>query len=913
MTTTVIPSPQGDNPKEEMNTTITTLEDIKVTELSEEQIILNALKVMVPNRGCVELRVLRKNAGPISGFYDKDHLEQMAKDAFIIKNKYNPTGIYFTINTIDPLLIARRENKYETSGLSKTLADDVNIINWDYLYVDLDPVRPTNISSTKEELNAAILKGDDVVGYLAEMGFCEPLSAISGNGYHLHYKINLPRSPENDLIVKTILYALDAKFSDKAPEEGKPETGIRIGIDTVNFNPSRICKLYGTWANKGDNTKERPHRQSKILSIPEKFDVTPIDVLKSFCFENPLSEADSVPIVGKTRVKKERKDPKDVTSRHPEFLTICGKLVRAGACDESIITDCRKVNAGFEFPKNETDFMIDVAGCIKHCRKEQALQAARVLEFGKRERIFVGNGYTIFKAAERAMSGILTKNVPEPITYVRATGIVDVIIDDKRNVPIIRQLKEDALSAKLNPLCEFYYTVKGEDKEPKDVETRPPMDIVKYVIHTQDLWKKLPLLNGVTSCPIISLKDGKIQEIPGYDKNLGVLYVAGVNGTPKLTVPEKPTKEDIVSSVAVLNDLLVDFPFVEAADRANTIALLISAVLKTPMNDVVYPMAIINKPIQGAGASKITRYCNIIRNGSEPDMIPLPKTEEECEKKMFASAIEGADLIAYDNLVGPLYFATLASQITKNTYSGRILGKTENRTIPFAPIWIGNGVNVVANGDLPRRCYFINIDPKDDRPWLKTEWTHNDLDAYVRDNRSELLSAILTLVRFWVQAGKPKPDADVPMIGGFEDWCNTIGGILSSTEYAKTFLGNLIKGYENCDSDLDQWTEFIHHWYKGWGTNAIKASAIVSEIEIKGSEISYILPDKIAHSQAKGTNLPMAVGHALKSIKGRRFKLFVMREAKLTAIYLTVGSIEEEGIKRWFLTESKEVAAKKAE
>jgi hypothetical protein len=50
------------------------------------------------------------------------------------------------------------------------------------------------------------------------------------------------------------------------------------------FNPARIWKLYGTWARKGDDTKSRPHRLSRIFpDAPEKFEdvpVTPFAVLE---------------------------------------------------------------------------------------------------------------------------------------------------------------------------------------------------------------------------------------------------------------------------------------------------------------------------------------------------------------------------------------------------------------------------------------------------------------------------------------------------------------------------------------------------------------------------------------------------------------------------------------------------------
>ena len=40
-------------------------------------------------------------------------------------------------------------------------------------------------------------------------------------------------------------------------------------MDTTTCNASRIWKLYGTTARKGDDTKERPHRRSRLLNVPE--------------------------------------------------------------------------------------------------------------------------------------------------------------------------------------------------------------------------------------------------------------------------------------------------------------------------------------------------------------------------------------------------------------------------------------------------------------------------------------------------------------------------------------------------------------------------------------------------------------------------------------------------------------------
>lgn len=41
----------------------------------------------------------------------------------------------------------------------------------------------------------------------------------------------------------------------------------KVEVDKTTYNPSRICRLYGTIACKGDNIPTRPNRQARIISI----------------------------------------------------------------------------------------------------------------------------------------------------------------------------------------------------------------------------------------------------------------------------------------------------------------------------------------------------------------------------------------------------------------------------------------------------------------------------------------------------------------------------------------------------------------------------------------------------------------------------------------------------------------------
>jgi len=61
-----------------------------------------------------------------------------------------------------------------------------------------------------------------------------------------------------------------------------------IKVDKAVFNPSRICKLYGTRACKGDDTIQCPHRMSRILEAPENFEEVPLHLLEAIATPTPV-------------------------------------------------------------------------------------------------------------------------------------------------------------------------------------------------------------------------------------------------------------------------------------------------------------------------------------------------------------------------------------------------------------------------------------------------------------------------------------------------------------------------------------------------------------------------------------------------------------------------------------------------
>ncbi len=173
-------------------------------------------------------------------------------------------ALYVTLNPIKSALLARAANRLKENARETT--SDADILRRTTLLIDCDPVRPSGISATDAERDAALALRDTVRAYLSEeAGWPSPLAiTMSGNGGGLLYRVDLPNDEESTHLVTGILRALAHLFD--TPD---------VKVDTANFNAARITKVVGTVAAKGDNIPERPWRVATGTVNPEAPMVSP--------------------------------------------------------------------------------------------------------------------------------------------------------------------------------------------------------------------------------------------------------------------------------------------------------------------------------------------------------------------------------------------------------------------------------------------------------------------------------------------------------------------------------------------------------------------------------------------------------------------------------------------------------------
>jgi hypothetical protein len=115
----------------------------------------------------------------------------------------------------------------------------------------------------------------------------------SGNGAHLIYPLDLPRDDETAALLKAVLTGLARRHAEQLAR-------LNLELDQAVGNPARLTKLYGTLARKGDNTPERPHRLSRIISLPMARTPVPIELLKKIAGEATPEDATKTTSHGQT-------------------------------------------------------------------------------------------------------------------------------------------------------------------------------------------------------------------------------------------------------------------------------------------------------------------------------------------------------------------------------------------------------------------------------------------------------------------------------------------------------------------------------------------------------------------------------------------------------------------------------------
>jgi len=163
------------------------------------------------------------------------------------------SGVYICSGRINAAITARYGVLGEWVRATAGRASDGDIVARRVLYIDVDAQRPSGISATDAELEAAKVIARKVLDILIPVVGKEATSVgMSGNGWSIF--VSCEQSADTSELkagYRALLGALARGFGP--------------AIDTTVHNPSRLVPLFGTRKCKGADTPERPHRETRII------------------------------------------------------------------------------------------------------------------------------------------------------------------------------------------------------------------------------------------------------------------------------------------------------------------------------------------------------------------------------------------------------------------------------------------------------------------------------------------------------------------------------------------------------------------------------------------------------------------------------------------------------------------------
>ena len=340
-----------------------------------------------------------------------------------------------------------------------------------------------------------------------------------------------------------------------------------------------------------------------------------------------------------------------------------------------------------------------------------------------------------------------------------------------------------------------------------------------------------------------------------------------------------------------MDEVLVDFPFIDNASKANALAAFLTPIIR-PMIKGCTPMALVDKPSPGTGASKLLDLISIVATGRPMAALSPPGDEEEWRKLITGLMRDGAALVCLDNIASDLKADALSRVLSSEIWKDRTLGKPDAVEYPQRAGWYATGNNLTLAGDLPRRSYLIQLDAKMARPWERTTFRHANINQWVEDNRGAVLAALLTMARVWVLAGRPNGCKTI--IGGFDEWVAIVGGILAYAGISG-FLDNLSELYEEVDIGSEEWGEFFMAWYKEHMDAALTSSDVLDNARNSYTDMGKCVPSELAEKiKFPGPGDAKKVGLALrKKLKVRYKKGLMLTQSEDTDRKIKVWQVKE--------------------
>ncbi|MEF8724026.1 MAG: DNA-primase RepB domain-containing protein [Candidatus Accumulibacter delftensis] len=397
----------------------------------------------------------------------------------------------------------------------------------------------------------------------------------------------------------------------------------------------------------------------------------------------------------------------------------------------------------------EPDEFYSVGGfCCQHSHRDK-YHIRALLEF-----LGVCNAEARHKPVIRVVAGDLhrvvdaaEKELANRGRHYQAGGlIVSVSTDPTSGDPSIVPTSAPALTRELSVAATWE---KYDGRAGDWVRCDPPTRHAAILYDAQS-FRYLPPLAGVARQPYFRESDGELITQAGYDKTVQRF---GVFDARQFVIPD-PTPDAARAALALLEDLLTEFHFVAASDKAAALSAIFTAVVRPSLPHA--PGFHARAPVFGSGKTYLCELIGAFAGPAGNAKVSYPTTSEEATKVILSLLLTSPAVIEFDDMdTDWIPHGTIKRMLTAEQITDRILGVSKTATVSTRTLFLGSGNNVGPIRDLLRRVLTIHIDPRCATPATMT-YKGFPVDKVRQRRGVKYVAAVLTIIQAWRKAGMPR-------------------------------------------------------------------------------------------------------------------------------------------------------------
>ena len=863
----------------------------------------------------VEVRIIREApylqrefvGKTISGYYDADNFDKILEDIQRFDADTDTKGIYNTLHRLNPDLLHRSANKLKLNA--ELTSSDHDVTHFTTFPIDYDPERPSGISASEIELSIAKKVMGEIKNMFIDMGISEEsmICAMSGNGCHLQLLIDpFENTVENAERFK--------QLGDLVAQAYKADATI--------YNPARIFKLYGTTGRKGDNTEVRPHRPSWCtvpnepvrIPFPELEDKVKKELGSTAKNTVGADVSDTKPQTTGTRTRVKT----DCTLE--EWLEAKGVHYKKAAYKNGAYkyqVDCPH-NAAHKLPDA---WLTDESGKWQFACSHDSCKSAGNNTWDA-FRNAIGHPKTEHGGSRKnagRKSNVEKAKESQPVKSSKPIIMLNrIVFGEESNQDVVSDIGRHELSDTVSEV--LFKTEKNDNFFRRDLELgslKPDNDSLRFspytragiggviarqvslqkyvsgdivevanspewlaadILENQDT-SKIPLIDIILTHPYHN--GHALINDDGFDANTGA-YLKKRTSELDLDLDAHSAEED----VTLWKDWLKDFPFESEADFENTLAYMLTILVRPgfPTGEVS-PMFLITAPREGVGKTLLADVLTAAVTGVTTETRTLGSKPDDIKKELGAALRSAPEVIVFDNVDTSkrLDSAVLASVVTQVRGRFRILGLSEEQAYENRCTMMYTGSNIEMTMELVKRSVAIRLTDtgiaEKDR-----KVTVESILSKTLARHSDFISSLARMVQRWIVSEK----VETAPLHRMRHWSKVIYAILKANGLGEHFLKNTDTVMLTTGGEFTTWSNAYRAIAEQLGLQAVEGWTAADIFTILSYQDNVYSPEGLAkHGETvigKGENMlgEYITGYSEQSRKSALGKLL---RSKVGAIF----------------------------